>query len=63
MGDYKTSEAERAAIKRYKETRDHIGFSPSKADGQRIREAAAAAGMSVQAWILEACRQMIGGGA
>ena len=61
--DNRTTAAEAAATKRYREKLDQIVIRPYKADGQRIREAAAAANMSVQAWILEACRQMIGGGA
>lgn len=42
------------AVKRYQEKRDSIMLRPSKEDGKAIREAAAAAGKSVQAYVLQA---------
>ena len=42
------------AVKKYQQTRDAIMLRPSKEHGQRIRDAAEAAGQSVQAYILEA---------
>lgn len=51
-----STEAEKAAVKRYQATRDNIMLRLTKDDGQRIRQAAAAAGMSVQQYVLECCR-------
>jgi len=42
--------------KRYQEKRDAIMLRPSKEEGQKIREAAKAAGKSVSAYILDAVR-------
>lgn len=42
------------AVKRYQEKRDSIMLRPSKEDGKAIREAAAVAGKSVQAYVLQA---------
>lgn len=50
----KTSAAQIAAVCRYNKGHDAIMLRPSKQDGQRIRQAAAAAGQSVQAYILQA---------
>ena len=44
------------AVKRYQATRDAIMIRPSKEAGQEIRTAAAEAGQSVQAYILQAIR-------
>lgn len=44
------------AVKRYQATRDAIMIRPSKEAGQEIRTAAADAGQSVQAYILQAIR-------
>ena len=44
------------AVKRYQATRDAIMIRPSKEAGQEIRTAAADAGQSVQAYILQAVR-------
>lgn len=44
------------AVKRYQATRDAIMLRPSKEDGRQIRDAAADAGQSVQAYILQAVR-------
>lgn len=45
------------AVKRYQEKRDSIMLRPSKDDGQTIRATAAAAGQSVQGYILQAVRE------
>lgn len=57
-----STEAEKAAVKRYQATRDNIMLRIPKEDGQQIRRAAAEAGQSVQAWVLSCCRERIGGG-
>lgn len=44
------------AVKKYQAGRDAIMLRPSKDDGKEIREAAAKAGQSVQAYILQAVR-------
>ena len=44
----------------YNRRQDSITIRPSKPEGARIRAAAAAAGMSVQAFILGVLRQHIG---
>ena len=44
------------AVKKYQANRDAIMLRPSKEDGKEIREAAARAGQSVQAYILQAVR-------
>lgn len=56
------SEAKRKANIAYNRRQDNIMIRPSKAEGARIRAAAAAAGMSVQAFILETLRARIGAG-
>jgi uncharacterized protein (DUF1778 family) len=50
------TEAEKRAVKKYQEGRDAIMLRPSKEEGQEIRNAAARAGKSVQAYILDAVR-------
>lgn len=57
-----STEAEKAAVKKYQATRDNIMLRLPKADGQQIRQAAAESGQSVQAWVLSCCKQYIGGG-
>ena len=52
-----STEAEKAAVKRYQATRDNIMLRLPKEDGQQIRQAAAEAGQSVQAFILSCCRE------
>lgn len=52
-----TTDAERKAVKKYQEGRDAIMLRPSKEDGEIIRKAAAAAGQSVQGYILQAVRE------
>ena len=56
------SEAKRKANIAYNRRQDNIMIRPSKAEGARIRAAAADAGMSVQAFILETLRARIGAG-
>lgn len=56
------SEAKRRANIAYNRRQDSITIRPSKAEGARIRAAAADAGMSVQAFILETLRARIGTG-
>ena len=46
----------------YNRRQDNIMIRPSKDDGARIRQAAADAGMSVQAFILDTLRARIGTG-
>ena len=56
------SEAKRKANIAYNRRQDNIMIRPSKAEGARIRAAAAAAGMSVQAYILDTLRARIRAG-
>ena len=56
------SEAKRKANIEYNRRQDSIMIRPSKAEGARIRAAAADAGMSVQAYILDTLRARIGEG-
>lgn len=51
------TEAKRAGNARHMAKLDTIKIQPYKEEGQRIREAAAAAGQSLQAYILDAIRQ------
>lgn len=46
----------------YNRRQDNIMIRPSKDEGARIRQAAANAGMSVQAFILDTLRDRIGTG-
>lgn len=46
----------------YNRRQDNIMIRPSKDEGARIRQAAADAGMSVQAYILDTLRSRIGTG-
>lgn len=50
------SEAHKKASYKWNSSRDNIMVRPDKAEGQRIRQAAADAGISVSAYILEAVR-------
>ena len=52
-----STEVEKAAVKRYQATRDNIMLRLPKEDGQQIRQAAAEAGQSVQAFVLSCCRE------
>lgn len=53
------SDAHKRASKKWNESRDNIMIRPSKDEGQQIRQAAAEAGNSVQAFILDAVRAKI----
>lgn len=53
------SEAKKAADKRYVNKLDNIMIRPYREEGSAIRAAAAAAGMSVQAYVLQAVRAWI----
>lgn len=57
-----TTEAQKRASAAYNRRQDNIMIRPSKAEGARIRAAAADAGMSVQAYILDTLRARIGAG-
>ena len=46
-------------VKKYQEKCDAIMLRPSKERGERIRKAAAASGMSVQAFVLKAVEKEI----
>ena len=54
------TEAQIRANIAYNKRQDSITIRPSKEEGARIRQAAADAGMSVQAFILSALREKIG---
>ena len=50
------SDAHNSATIRYNRARDNIMIRPTKDEGAEIRQAAAAAGKSVQAYILDVIR-------
>lgn len=54
------TKAQRKAVSAYQKRQDNIMIRPSKDEGARIRQAAAEAGMSVQAYILDTLRARIG---
>lgn len=54
-----SSDAVKAAVKKYQQSRDNIMIRPTKEEGEKIRQAAAAAGKSVQAFILDILRDNI----
>lgn len=54
------SQAKKDANARHIAKLDQIKIQPVKAEGEAIRAAAAAAGMSLQAYILEAVREKMG---
>ena len=56
------TKAQRKAVSAYQKRQDNIMIRPSKDEGARIRQAAADAGMSVQAYILDTLRSRIGTG-
>ena len=56
------TEARKRANAAYNRRQDNIMIRPSKAEGARIRAAAAESGMSVQAYILDTLRARIGAG-
>ena len=51
-----TTEAQKRASANWNRKQDNIMIRPTKEEGAMIRQAAADAGMSVQAYILEAIR-------
>lgn len=51
------SEAQIRASVRYNQSKDSITIRPSKEDGAAVRQAAAAAGQSVQGYIMQACSE------
>ena len=53
------SPAQIQANVRYNRSRDSITIRPSKEDGAAVRQAAAAAGQSVQGYIMQACYERI----
>lgn len=55
-----TTEAQRRASARYMAKLDKLMIRPYQAEGAQIRQAAAAAGQSTQAYILDAVRQRMG---
>ena len=55
-----TTEAQRRASARYTAKLDQLMVRPYQAEGAQIRQAAAAAGQSTQAYILDAVRQRMG---
>ena len=52
-----STDAEKRAVLNYHRSRDNLMVRPTKQEGQRIREHAAAAGESVQGHILDAVRE------
>lgn len=57
-----STDAKRRGNAAYQKRQDALTIRPSKAEGARIRAAAAGAGMSVQAYILDTLRARIGAG-
>ncbi len=53
------SDAHKKASYKWNSSRDNIMIRPDKEEGQAIRQAAAEAGQSVQAWVLGCCREKI----
>lgn len=51
------SEKKRQSLDRYNASCDYISIRPKKEQGQEIRAAAAAAGQSLQGYILQAVRE------
>lgn len=51
------SEAQIRASVRYNQSKDSITIRPTKEDGAAVRQAAAAAGQSVQGYIMQACSE------
>ena len=52
-----STDAEKRAVLNYQRSRDNLMVRPTKEEGQRIREHAAAAGEPVQGYILDAVRE------
>lgn len=53
------SENKRKSLDRYNATCDYISIRPKREKGQEIRDAAAAAGQSLQGYILQAVTERI----
>jgi len=53
------SDKKKQSNARYTEKCDFINLRPLKSTGAEIRAAAAAAGQSLQGWILQACAERI----
>lgn len=53
------SEAHKRASAKYNSSRDNIMIRPTTEEGEQIRQAAQQAGISVQNWILDACREKL----
>ena len=51
-----STESQKRGVANYQRKQDNIMIRPTKEEGAMIRQAAADAGMSVQAYILEAIR-------
>lgn len=51
------SEKKRRSLDAYNATCDYISIRPKKEIGHEIRDAAAAAGQSLQGYILQACHE------
>lgn len=51
------SPAQIKANVKYNKSRDSITIRPTKEDGAQVRDDAAAAGQSLQAYILQACQE------
>lgn len=52
-----STDAQRAAVLRHQAKLDRIVIQPSKEEGAKIRQAAADAGQSVQAYVLQAIKE------
>ena len=55
-GGDRVSDSHSSAVIKYNRSRDNIMIRPTKDEGAEIRQAAAAAGKSVQAYILDVLR-------
>lgn len=53
------SEAHKRASAKYNSSRDNIMIRPTTEEGEQIRQAAQQSGISVQNWILDACREKL----
>ena len=56
-GDTMSTEAQKRASTNYNRKQDNIMIRPTKEEGATIRAAAASAGQSVQAYVLQAVRE------
>ena len=52
-----STDAQRAAVLRHQAKLDRIVIQPEKEEGEKIRQAAANAGQSVQGYILQAIKE------